>query len=417
MRLVQTDRADGMAKTDNGSPERTAAGGTVGEVFRAFLKLGLTSFGGPVAHLGYFRREFVERRKWVGESQFAQLLALCQFLPGPASSQLGFSLGLLRAGWAGGLAAFAGFTLPSAALLFGFAIAMPHMAGGAGEAAMHGLKLVALAVVAQGVWGMARRLCPDAVRMAIAAVAAGAIVLAERAWMQLVVVAVGALAGLAWCRGVESLHGVAIVPRHRVRSGWGLLALFVLLLAGLSFGERGSGLLAVAAGFYRAGALVFGGGHVVLPLLQETVVRPGWISSGDFMAGYGAAQAVPGPMFSLAAYLGARLPGSQGGLPGATVALAMIFLPGLLLVAGVLPLWSNVASRPSAARAIAGVNAAVVGLLAAALYNPVWTSAVREPVDVAIGLVGFAQLVAWRLSPLWVVAWCVVAAIAGARWS
>jgi chromate transporter len=382
------------------------------EVLRAFLKLGLTSFGGPIAHLGYFRREFVERRKWVDDGEFAQLLALSQFLPGPASSQLGFCLGLLRAGWAGAFAAFAAFTLPSAVLLFAFAALLPHVSGGAGEAAIHGLKLVAVAVVAQGVLGMARQLCPDAARASIAAVSAALILASGHAWMQILVVALGAAAGLAMCRKLQPISGGALHPPYGIALGWALVGLFVLLLFGLPLAAHGrEGLVSVIEAFYRAGALVFGGGHVVLPLLRETVVAPGWISDDEFLAGYGAAQAVPGPLFTFAAYLGARLPGNEGGLLGASVALAAIFLPGLLLVAGALPLWRSLADRPVAVRAVAGVNAAVVGLLGAALYDPVWTSAVRGPLDVAIAVIGFTLLAAWRASALIVVLWCVAAAV------
>jgi chromate transporter len=380
------------------------------EVFGAFLKLGLTSFGGPIAHLGYYRREFVERRKWLDDGQFAQLLALCQFLPGPASSQLGFSIGLLRAGWPGAIAAFLAFTLPSALLLFAFAAALPSLSGTAGDAAIHGLKIVALAVVAQGVLGMLRQLCPDPQRQSIAALAAVALLLAGQAWMQLAVVALGAAAGVAVCRSVQPVAGGGLALRYGTRLGWTLLGAFALLLGGLPLLAAGNaGLVAVAEAFYRAGALVFGGGHVVLPLLEEAVVKPGWISTDEFLAGYGAAQAVPGPMFTLAAYLGARLPGAEGGALGATVAVGAIFLPGFLLIAGVLPLWRAIAGHPVAARAIAGVNAAVVGLLGAALYDPVWTSAVRGPADVAIALVGFVLLTAWRASALLVVLWCVLA--------
>ncbi|MBI4294158.1 MAG: chromate efflux transporter [Betaproteobacteria bacterium] len=389
--------------------------GTLAEVFFTFLKLGLTSFGGPIAHIGYYHRELVERRNWVGESQFAQLLALCQFLPGPASSQLGFSLGLLRAGWWGAIAAFVAFTLPSALLLFAFAALLPQFSGPAGGAAIHGLKLVALSVVAQGVLGMTRQLCPDAIRATIATLAALVILVSGQAWAQILVVALGAAAGLALCRDVKPVPGGGVQPRYGPGLGWTLLALFALLLVGLPLASAGHfGIVSVAEAFYRAGALVFGGGHVVLPLLEETVVKPGWITSDEFLAGYGAAQAVPGPLFTLAAYLGARLPDSQGGALGAAVALAAIFLPGFLLVAGVLPLWRIIASRPMASRAIAGVNAAVVGLLGAALYDPVWSSAVRGPVDLAIALVGFTLLVAWRASALLVVLWCVAASIASA---
>jgi chromate transporter len=387
--------------------------GSVVEVFAAFLKLGLTSFGGPIAHLGYFRREFVERRAWLGESQFAQLLALCQFLPGPASSQLGFSIGLLRAGWAGALGAFLAFTLPSALLLFVFAALLPSITGTIGEAAIHGLKLIALAVVGQGVIGMSRQLCPDPQRATIAVLAAATILVAGHAWVQLLVVAAGGAAGLAFCRSVQPLGDAGLHLRYRARLGWILLTAFAVGLFGLPLAAHGGGLLAVAEAFYRAGSLVFGGGHVVLPLLQETVVKPGWVSPDEFLSGYGAAQAMPGPMFTLAAYLGALLPGRSGGLVGATVAVCAIFLPGFLLVAGVLPLWREIAGRAGAARAIAGVNAAVVGVLGAALYDPVWTSAVRGPVDVAIALVGLLLLMAWRVSALIVVIWCVAASIAG----
>jgi chromate transporter len=389
--------------------------GSALEVFLTFLKLGSTSFGGPIAHLGYFHRELIERRKWITESEYAQLLGLCQFVPGPASSQLGFVLGLLRGGWAGAIAAFVAFTLPSALLLFAFASLLPQISGTVGDAAIHGLKLVALAVVAHGVLGMAHQLCPDSPRATIATLSAVFVLVAGHAWVQLLVVALGAVAGLAVCRNVQPTANGGLNLRYGPALGWTLIAAFALLLFGLPILAQGGGsLLAVFEAFYRAGALVFGGGHVVLPLLEETVVNPGWVSQDEFLAGYGAAQAVPGPMFSLAAYLGARLPGSDGGIVGAFVALGAIFLPGFLLVAGILPLWRTIISRPVAARAVAGVNAAVVGLLGAALYDPVWTSAVRGPVDVAIALVGFTLLAAWRVSALLVVIWCVIASVASA---
>jgi len=389
--------------------------GSALEVFFAFLKLGLTSFGGPIAHLGYFHRELIERRKWLDESEYAQLLGLCQFVPGPASSQLGFVLGLLRGGWAGALAAFLAFTLPSALLLFAFAALLPQITGTVGDAAIHGLKLVALVVVAHGVLGMTRQLCPDRPRATIATFAAVLILVIGQAWVQLLVVALGGVAGLMVCRDVQPIAGGGLNLRYGSTLGWTLIGLFVLLLFGLPLVVQGGGsLVAVFEAFYRAGALVFGGGHVVLPLLEETVVDPGWISPDEFLAGYGAAQAVPGPMFTLAAYLGARLPGGEGGVIGASVSLVAIFLPGFLLVAGVLPLWRAIMARPIAARAIAGVNAAVVGLLGAALYDPVWTSAVRESVDIAIALVGFAFLAVWRVSAILVVIWCLAASITAA---
>jgi chromate transporter len=381
-------------------------------ILRAFLRLGLTSFGGPVAHVAYFRREFVERRAWLSEEEYARLLALCQFLPGPASSQVGFSLGLLRGGWAGGLAAWTAFTLPSALLLLAVATLLPHVQGDLGAAAAHGLKVVALAVVAHGLLGMAPRLCPDAPRAAIAALAAAVLLNAGTAWAQLAVVAGGALAGGLFCRSVTAASGAVLTPRHGPRTGVLLLLLFGALLLGLPVAANLlGGSIAVVEAFYRAGALVFGGGHVVLPLLEETVVAPGWISQQEFLAGYGAAQAVPGPMFTLSAYLGALLPAAGGGATGALVALLSIFLPGMLLAAGALPLWHAVAERPAAARAVAGVNAAVVGLLGAALYDPVWTSAVRGPADLAIAVVAFAWLATGR-SALAVVLWCVAATVA-----
>ena len=395
------------------TPKITPAFG--GEVFLVFLKLGLTSFGGPIAHIGYFRRELVERRKWVDDNEYAQLLALCQFVPGPASSQLGFLLGLLRAGWTGAIAAFTAFTLPSAALLFLFAGVLPQISGTVGDAAIHGPKLVALAVVAHGLLGMTRHLCPDVPRATIATLAAAIILIAGQAWVQLLVVTVGGVAGLAVCRGVQPAPYDNLRLRYGPALGWVLISAFALLLVGLPLLAREGGSLAVVfEAFYRAGALVFGGGHVVLPLLEETVVSPGWIPEDEFLAGYGAAQAVPGPMFTLAAYLGARLPGSDGGLTGSILALGAIFLPGFLLVAGVLPLWRTIMSRPVAARAVAGVNAAVVGLLGAALYDPVWTGAVGGPIDVAIALAGFTLLSAWRVSALVVVVWCVAASITAA---
>jgi len=385
------------------------------EVFLVFLKLGLTSFGGPIAHLGYFRRELIERREWISESQFAQLIAISQFLPGPASSQLGFALGLVRAGWAGAVSAFIAFTAPSAVLLLAFAALLPHISGTLGEAAIHGLKLVALSVVAHGVLGMARRLCPDFPRMMIAAAAVVMVLAAQQAWAQLVVVAFGSLAGMVFCGKARTAPEGGIHVNVDRRTGAVLLALFALLLIGLPLAAReSSGLVPVAAAFYRAGALAFGGGHVVLPLLEETVVAPGWVPHDEFLAGYGAAQAVPGPMFSFAAYLGALLPGSQGGFTGASIAIAAIFLPGFLLMAGVLPFWQAIAGRPTAARAIAGINAAVVGILGAALYDPVWINAVRGPLDVVIAIIGFA-LLAWRkLSAIFVVLWCIAASVIAA---
>jgi chromate transporter len=372
------------------------------------LKLGLTSFGGPIAHVGYFRREFVERRRWLNEGQFGQLLALCQFLPGPASSQLGFSLGLLRAGWPGAVAAFSGFTLPSALLLYALAASSRYLSGDLGHRAVHGLKLVAVAVVAQGVLGMARTLTPDAPRALLAAAVTAVVVVSEAAWMQLVAIVGGALLGPLICRTVTAHSGGSIPLVYGRRTGTLLLALSGILLLLALFPATGApAITQVAGAFYRAGALVFGGGHVVLPLLKQAVVDPGWINDATFVAGYGAAQAVPGPMFSVAAFLGERLSGDHGGSLGAIVSLLALFLPGLLLVSGVLPFWQALSVNNGMARMLAGVNAAVVGLLAAALYDPVWVSAIADRKDFAIASIAFALLVGARWPSWTAVLWCV----------
>lgn len=382
------------------------------EVFTAFLKLGLTSFGGPIAHLGYFRNEFVQKRQWVSDGQFAQLLAICQFLPGPASSQLGFCLGLLRGGWAGALAAFAAFTLPSALLLFWFAQIAPQLSGPIGTAVIHGLKLVALVVVAHSLLGMARKLCTDTGRRVIAVLAAVLIVVVGSVWLQIAIILMGAFLGLILLDDVNDIPESALPVYYGRKTGWSLLAIFVLLLVCLPLFAHGSiTLLAAFEAFYRAGALVFGGGHVVLPFLEYALVDPGWLAKDDFMAGYGAAQAVPGPMFSLSAYLGSHLPGYSGGILGAGVALIGIFLPGFLLVSSILPLWHTLASHPAAGRLIAGINASVVGILAAALYDPIWVSAVDGGSDIVIALIGFVLLSVGRMSALVVVFWCIFASI------
>jgi chromate transporter len=398
-----------MSHSDAAQPN-----GSAREVFLAFLTLGVTSFGGPVAHIGYFREEFVHRRGWMDEAHFAQLLAVCQFLPGPASSQMGFAIGLLRAGAWGALAAFVAFTLPSALLLFGFAAMAPSLAEDIGQAAIHGLKLVAVVVVAHGVTGMARQLTPDTPRRLIGAASAALVLVAGVAWVSLAAIALGALAGSLLCRNV-ALPASAVFP---VRYGRGAgLAFFAVFLGGLAGAltlpaTGAASLPALAAAFYQAGALVFGGGHVVLPLLQEGMVSPGWITPEDFLAGYGAAQAVPGPMFAVAAYLGATV---AVGLPpavGALVALLALFLPGFLLLLALLPAWSRLAAHAASARLMAGTNAAVVGLLAAALYDPLWTSAVRGAADLAIVAAGFFLLFSGRMSSIWIVAGCVAGSVA-----
>lgn len=385
--------------------------GSVAEVFAAFLKLGLTSFGGPIAHIGYYRQAFVEKRQWLNEDQFAQLLVLCQFLPGPASSQMGFSLGLLRAGWLGALAAFVAFTLPSALLLFAFAQWLPYLSDQAGAAAIHGLKLVALAVVAQAVWLMAQKLTPDWRRRLIAMVAVILLLLVNHPLAQIAVVIGSALAGFVLCKD-QHFPACSFQLHYGNSLAWLLLAVFVVLLFSLPLLAGSNSLLSVIDAFYRAGALVFGGGHVVLPLLENTVVDPGWVSADAYLAGYGAAQAVPGPVFSVAAYLGAMLPGDNGGIVGAVLALLAIFLPGFLLISALLPLWKTVLKYPIAASAVAGVNAGVVGLLAAALYDPIWVSVVNGVSDFLIALLGFLMLQLFRLSALLVVLWCILASMA-----
>jgi chromate transporter len=385
--------------TSSGETVRTS--GSAGEVFTAFLKLGLTSFGGPIAHLGYFHRELIARRRWLDDERYGQLVALCQLLPGPASSQLGFALGLIRAGWRGGLAAFAGFTLPSALLLFGFAALLPVLAGTQGQAILHGLKLVAVAVVAHGVLTMARQLTPDLPRALIAIAMAITVIAVSSAFVQLLVVAAGALLGAVFLRGTSNVAAVSFQIRYRLKTGLVLLAAFAaLLIAAFGLQDTDSPLTSAGAAFYRSGALVFGGGHVVLPLLEQAVVAPGWVSNEEFLAGYGAAQAVPGPLFSVAAFLGERLPGGAGGWPGATIALIAIFLPGLLLVAACLPMWKTLAQQPRTVSAIRGVNAAVVGLLAAALYDPLWTTAIASATDVVIAVVSFLMFASTRVPVL-----------------
>jgi chromate transporter len=382
-------------------------------VLRAFLQLGLTSFGGPVAHLGYFRQEFVLRRGWLDERAYADVVALCQFLPGPASSQTGFAIGLMRAGPLGGLAAWAGFTLPSAILMTLVAYGEGALTGPFGGRLAHGLKLVAVAIVAQAVMGMARSLCPDRPRAAIALAALLIMACAPIAWGQIAVIVLGAAAGLILCRRATAPETAGRDAPVTRRAGAFCGALFLALLA-LAFVPALSGAAALAAAFYRSGALVFGGGHVVLPLLKAAVVDPGWVSDSAFLAGYGAAQAMPGPLFTIAAYLGATASVPPGGVAGAALALIAIFLPGVLILVAALPFWHGLAARGQARAAMAGVNAAVVGLLASALYNPVWTSAVTGPRDFAIAAAGFLALAVWRAPPILVVALIAAAAVLGA---
>jgi chromate transporter len=400
-----------MAQEDN---ERSTVAarpseGSAKEVFGAFLGLGLTSFGGPVAHLGYFREAFVVRRKWIDEAAYADLVALCQFLPGPASSQVGMAIGLQRAGYAGLLAAWAAFTLPSAILLVGFAYGFQALATAASAGWIKGLEAAAVAVVANAVFGMARTLTPDRAR---AAIAVGSMILAmllPSAIGQVLVITAGAVAGFLWLRPdvpSEAERGSTGVPIGR-RQGGRYLACFALLLVILPIAAAvsRSPIVDMIDSFYRTGSLVFGGGHVVLPLLQAEVVETGHIGKEAFLAGYGAAQAIPGPLFSFASYAGAVYEAPPLSLIGAIVALLSIFLPSALLIMGALPFWEALRKLVAARRALLGVNAAVVGLLAAALYDPVFMQAITSLIALAVATIAFVALRTWNAPP-----WAVVLA-------
>ena len=377
---------------------------TVTTVFLTFLRLGLTSFGGPVAHIGYFHDEFVVRRKWIDERAYADLVALCQFLPGPASSQVGIGIGLSRAGLPGAIAAWTAFTMPSAIALILFGYGVIEFGDEVGFGALHGLKVVAVAVVAQAVWTMARSLCPDAKRATLAVLATIAVLAVSSPFVQVGVIVVGGLVGWAMLRsdapmdhvdmGVSVKRGVAI----------GALALFIVALLGLPVlaAAYPSQTLDLVDSFYRSGSLVFGGGHVVLPLLQAEVVPPGWVSNDAFLAGYGAAQAVPGPLFTFAAYLGTVMTGEPNGTAGGLICLLAIFASSFLLVIGALPFWDALRRVGAVRNALLGVNAAVVGLLLAALYDPVWTSAILSPADFGLAIAAFTLLVFWK-TPAWLV--------------
>ena len=408
-------RSGGNNARDAGGPDAGAGRQPALRVFTAFLMLGLTSFGGPVAHIGYFRDAFVARRRWIEEHAYADLVALCQMLPWPTSSQVGIGIGLAKAGLPGAAAAWLGFTLPSAFIMVAFGYGVAAYEETIPPGALQGLKVVAAAVVAQAVWGMARALCPDPLRATVAVLAAIAAMLMPTVAVagQVAVIAAGALAGLLFMRpAAETRHaslGITVDKRVSVM----LLALFLALLVALPALAAAwpSEALKLADGFYRSASLVFGGGHVVLPLLQAEVVPPGWVSSETFIAGYGAAQAVPGPLFTFAAYLGAIATIGPGGWLGGLLCLGAVFAPSFLLVAGTLPFWEALRRIAPAGRAMLGVNAAVVGLLGAAFYDPVWTGGVRTPVDLALGLAAFGLLAFWKAPP-----WAVVILGALAGW-
>ncbi len=386
--------------------------GRVWEVLLVATRLGLTSFGGPVAHIGYFRQEYVVRRAWLAEERFAELVGLCQFLPGPASSQLGIAVGIIRAGYPGGLAAWLGFMLPSAAALILCAYGVRELNGQA-DHWLHGLKIAAVAVVAFALWGMGRTLAPDRPRITIAALAAVALLFAGGVAAQLAVIAGGAVLGLALLRSEDPQPAEAKDGRAGPRIGASALIVFAALLAVLPAAARltDGASLDLTDSFYRSGSMVFGGGHVVLPLLEAEVVPPGWVTEDDFIAGYGAAQAAPGPLFTFSAYLGTVMETLSPRWLGGLLALGAIFLPSFLLVIGVLPFWEQLRGFTRVRQGLMGVNAAVVGLLLAALYDPLWTSAIAAPEDFALAAGAFALLAFWNAPPLLVVA---LAAGAGA---
>ena len=382
-------------------------------VFWIFLRLGLTSFGGPVAHLGFFREEFVTRRQWLSDRSYADLVALCQFLPGPASSQVGIALGFSRAGYSGALAAWAGFTLPSAIVLILFAVGISSVGNSFSAGALQGLKIVAVAVVAQAVWGMARSLCTDTKRITIMMLATCAVLLMPSVWTQVGVILVAGLAGLAFFKPTQlSSHEPLPIQISR-RTGALWLALFFVVLIALPIASDAfpNQTLAVVDAFYRSGSLVFGGGHVVLPLLQTEVVPTGWVDEQVFLAGYGATQAMPGPLFTFAAFLGASMTSAPSGWMGGMIALIAIFIPSFMLVVGALPFWEQLRQNLRTQAALIGINASVVGLLLAALYQPVWTSAILSAQDFGLALVAFVALMFWKLPP-----WLVVIAGGMAGW-
>jgi chromate transporter len=382
-------------------------------VFRVFLRLGLTSFGGPIAHLGYYRTEFVERRGWLDEKTYADLVALSQFLPGPASTKVGIAVGFFRAGYAGALIAWAAFTLPSAIALVLFAYGVSSFGNALGTGWLHGLKVVAVAVVAQAVLGMMRTLAPDRARATVAVIAAVIVLAFPNSWGQIGAIIFGFLAGLTVLH-IDAPHDHVSLPLRVSRTtGAILLALFFAILIGLPLliAAYPAHTLKLFEAFYRAGSLVFGGGHVVLPLLQASVVPPGWVSNDAFLAGYGAAQAVPGPLFTFSAYLGAVMGPQPNGWAGAALCLIAMFLPAFFLTLGALPFWDDLRRRPGAQSALRGVNAAVVGLLLAALYNPVWTAGITGPYDFALAVAAFLLLFMWQLPP-WLVV--VLSALGGA---
>jgi chromate transporter len=399
-----------MQETSGSASNAPTRGGSVGEVFTAFLRLGLTSFGGPIAHLGYFHEEFVVRRKWLDEKTYVDLVALSQFLPGPASSKVGIALGLSRAGYAGAFAAWTAFTLPSAIALIAFGYGVTSLGDALGSGWLHGLKVAAVAVVAQAVLTMMRTLAPDRARATLAVVAAALVLAMPSAWGQVGAIGLGAIVGLVLFRDAPPSDHVSLPHPVSRTVAVAAIVLFFFILLGLPLlvAAVPNHALQLFEAFYRAGSLVFGGGHVVLPLLQASVVPPGWVSNDAFLAGYGAAQAVPGPLFTFSAYLGTVMHPAPSGIAGAVLCLVAMFLPAFLLVFGPLPFWDDLRRRATAQAALRGVNAAVVGLLLAALYRPVWTSGITDAGDFALGAAAFLLLFIWKTPPWLVVVFCAL---------
>jgi chromate transporter len=381
-------------------------------VLLTFLKLGLTSFGGPIAHLAYFRKEFVEQKKWLSDSQFSQLLTICQFLPGPASSQMGFAIGLLKSGWLGAISAFIAFTIPSVVLLAIFAAVLPSLGSEIGQAAIGGLKIVAFVVVADAVIGMSQKLCANTFTRILALAAAAAVLLFDNALSQLLAVIIAGLLSSVFYKPDNSPQHHNLSVNHGRKTGMVLFSIFTVLLAIFLFFPVNSALITIAEVFYRAGALVFGGGHVVLPLLETSIIENQWLTQEEFLTGYGAAQAIPGPMFALSAYVGALVPNTESTILAITIAVIFMFLPGFLLVSAALPFWQSISSHSKTQGIITGVNAAVVGILGAALYDPIFTAGIPSVNELIIAIIGFGILNSLKLSPLYLVIWCVAAKIA-----
>jgi chromate transporter len=383
---------------------RTPGHGSFLDVFWVFLRLGVTSFGGPIAHLGYFRAELVERRKWLDEAAYTDVIALCQFLPGPASSQVGIILGMVCAGLPGGFAAWLGFTIPSALALIAFAYGVGSLGDLSHVAWLHGLKIVAVAVVAQAVWRMAQSLCPDRERVTLAIAATLLTLAIPSAAGQIGAIVAGGIIGWRFLPSMNDANAAPLAIPVGRGTAIASITLFATLLFGLPLlaSATSDHTIGLISSFYRSGSLVFGGGHVVLPLLQQAVVPPGWIGNDAFLAGYGAAQTVPGPLFTFAAYLGAAMKSAPNGWIGGLICLAAIYLPSFLLLLGALPFWDALRHRTAVQSALKGINATVVGILLGALYTPVWTSAIFSPADFGLGILAFLLLVFWQTPP-WLV--------------